>query len=169
MRQPATIILLIFAISVGFYQPSFSAIKGRVQYTIPTYYSNLSETELQKRACEYYYLAQKLEDGQINEDMTKALTLYTVLQNMNPENIDYSIKLGILYDKIGKDRYAKGNFSRAIGINPDSPMPYFYLGEFYYKRALYRNADAKEIEERAKILKQKRDSLSFKKGKAPDE
>ena len=27
----------------------------------------------------------------------------------------------------------------------------------------------KQIEERAKILKKKRDSLSFKKGKAPDE
>ena len=50
------------------------------------------------------------------------------------------MRLGILYDKIKKDRYAKGNFSRAIAINPISPEPYFYFGEFYYKRQLYRPA-----------------------------
>ena len=72
--------------------------------------------------------------------MTNALFLYNILFKVNPDKLEYSVKLGILYDKVGKDRQAKGQFSRAIGINKESPLPYFYFGEFYYKRNLYRKA-----------------------------
>lgn len=139
MRQPS-IVLLIFAVMLISSLPAFCAVKGGVEYTIPTDYSKLSETELEHKARNYYFLAQKLKDGQINEDMTNALMLYTVLQNINPENLDYCLKLGALYDKLNKDRYAKGNFSKAIGLDSSKPEPYFYFGEFYYKRQMYRKA-----------------------------
>lgn len=140
MRQRTTTILLIFLVLIMFSQPAFCAIKGGIKYSIPVEYNNLSETELKDKADYYYYLATQLKDGKINDDMTNALMIYSVLQNMNPENVLYSIRLGILYGKVKADRYAKGNLSRAISISPKNPEPYFYMGEFYYERKLYKNA-----------------------------
>ena len=140
MRQLSIIILLMSIILSGTILPAFSAVKGGVEYSIPIDYSKLNEHEVKEKADEYFYLAQKLKDGVVNDDMTNALTLYNVLQNIDPQNVDYSVKAGILYDKISKDRQAKGCFSRAIGIDSSKPSPYFYFGEFYYKRQMYRRA-----------------------------
>ena len=140
MRQLSIIILLISIVISGTVAPTFSAVRGGVEYSIPVDYSKVNEQEVKKKAQEYFYLAQKLKDGVINEDMTNALTLYNVLQNVDPNNIDYAVKTGTLYDKISKDRQAKGCFSRAIGIDCSNPSPYFYFGEFYYKRQMYRKA-----------------------------
>ena len=140
MRQLSITFLAIFVLGVSIVTPSFGAVKGGIQYSIPTDYSHLSEPELKEKADKYYFLAKNTKDKELSEDMTNALVLYSVLQNINPKNQLYSIRLGILYDKIGLDRYAKGNFSRAIGIDSSKPEPYFYFGEFYYKRQLYRKA-----------------------------
>ena len=140
MRQLTTIFLLIFLIFVISLSPSYSAVKGGVNYSIPVYYDNLSETELQDRGKLYFHNAIRLQNGVVNEDMTQALNIYRILQNVNPENAEYSVKLGRLYEKIGKDRYAKGNFSRAISINSSNPEPYFYFGEYYYNKQLYRKS-----------------------------
>ncbi len=139
MRQLSTIYLLIFIILFAS-NPTFGAFKGGVSYSIPIEYKNLSENELNEKAKVYFYNANKLKNKEVNEDMTNALLIYSILQNVNPDNPEYPVKLGILYDKIGKDRYAKGEFSRAIGVNPDYADSYFYFGEFYYKRQLYRSA-----------------------------
>ncbi len=140
MRQVSIIVLLIFIIYVEAVLPTFSAVKGGIEYSIPIDYSKINEQELVLRAKEYFYNAQQLKDGTINEDMTNALMLYSVLQQNNPNKIEYPIKLGILYDKINKDRQAKGCFYRATGLDKTNPASYFYLGEFYYKRELYRRA-----------------------------
>ncbi len=140
MRQPSILALLIILIFTGTSLPSFSAVKGGVEYSIPTDYSKINEAETELKAREYFHNANQLKDGIINEDMTNALMLYSILQQVNPGKIEYPIKLGILYDKIGKDRQSKGNFSRAIGLDNANPLPYFYFGEFYYKRELYRRA-----------------------------
>ena len=86
--------------------PSFCAVKGGIEYSIPVDYSKINEQETELNAREYFYNAERLNDGIINDDMTNALMLYTVLQQVNPENIEYPVKLGILYDKINKDRQA---------------------------------------------------------------
>ena len=140
MRQVSITFLLISFLLLGSILPSFSAVKGGIQYSIPTDYSKINEKEIELKARLYFHNAERLQDGIINEDMTNALMLYSVLQQVNPDKIEYPIKLGILYDKVGKDRQAKGNFSRAIGLDKTNPLPYFYLGEFYYKRELYRRA-----------------------------
>ena len=140
MRQPSIILLLISLIITGTTLPTFSAVKGSIEYSIPIDYEKINEQQFEIKAREYFFNAEKLKDGNINEDMTNALNLYGILQKVNPEKIEYPIKLGILYDKIGKDRQAKGNFSKAIGLDNKNPLPYFYFGEFYYKRELYRKA-----------------------------
>ena len=140
MRQVYIVFLLILFLCLNATLPSFATIRGGINYSIPTDYSKIKEDEVELKARLYFHNAERLKDGVINDDMTNALMLYSVLQQVNPDKLDYPIKLGILYDKIGKDRQAKGNFSRAIGLDKTSPLPYFYLGEFYYKRELYRRA-----------------------------
>lgn len=117
-----------------------AVMKGSLEYKIPIEYSNMNEEELSSKAEFYYNNALKTSGGKLNSDVTQGLILYSALSNKNPDNIYYPIRTGILYDIIGKDRYAKGNYYRAMGINPSMPEPYFYLGEFYYKRQLYRKA-----------------------------
>lgn len=140
MRQPSIIILLISFIFLGTQLTVFPAVKGGIEYTIPTDYSKINEQEVELKAREYFFLAEKLPDKVLNEDMTNALMLYTLLQKVNPDKIEYPVKLGILYDKLGKDKYARGNFLRACGMESTNPLPCFYLAEFYYKRAYYRRA-----------------------------
>ena len=136
MRQLSTTLLIVFLILINIL-PSYSAYKGGVSYSLPIEYRNLSETELNDRAKTYYYNANRSIDGVLTEDMSNALFLYSILQNLNPNNPMYPVKLGILYDKLGKDRYAKSEFSRAIGVNSYYTDTYFYFGEFYYKRQCY--------------------------------
>ena len=117
---------------------SFAAINGRVDYQIPIDYSKLDLKELEKNAEQYYEKA--VNSKKVNEDMTSALVLYNILINKEPQNIVYAVKLGKLYDVIQKDRYAKGQYFRAMGINQAEPEPYFYLGCYYYDREDYRKA-----------------------------
>lgn len=140
MRHFSIVILLILNIFISATISCFAAIRGGIDYSIPIDYRNLNEQELMLKADSFFYNAEKLKDGILNEDMTSALVLYNILQNKNPEELIYPIKLGILYDKLNKDRQSKGCFFRAIGIDKTHPKPYFYLGEFYYKRASYRKA-----------------------------
>ncbi len=140
MRRLSITFLLIFTtFSLG-NLPVFSAVKGGIEYNIPVDYSNLSENDLNLRARDYFHNAMREGDGVVSENITNALMLYSVLQKMEPEHTEYPVKLGILYDKIDKDRYAKGQFARAMQVNHNNPKPYFYYGEFYYKRQSYRKA-----------------------------
>ena len=59
---------------------------------------------------------------------------------MNPDSVEYAVKLGVLNDRVGRDRYAKGYFSKALGIDKENPVIYYNFGEFYYRRESYRNA-----------------------------
>ena len=114
MRQLAITFLLIILFYTYSQSSVFASIKGGIEYSIPTDYSKLSEQELANKADKYYFLAKKYDDGVINEDITNALFLYSVLQHKNPEKIIYAVRQGVLYDKLGIDRHAKGCFSKAI-------------------------------------------------------
>ena len=140
MRQFSILILLIFSISLISSIPAFSAIKGRVDYSIPIDYSKLSEPELSTKARKYFYNVLDSKDNINPEDLTNALFLYYVLEQINPDSIEYALKLGILNDKAKRDRYAKGYFSKALGINKNNPEIYYYFGEFYYTRERYHKA-----------------------------
>lgn len=140
MRQLSITFLFTILLFLVCCNSVYSAIKGGVEYSLPVEYSHLSENELASKANKYFYLAQKYEDNILSDEMTDALMLYSVLCNVNPKNATYPIKLGILYDKLGKDRYAKGNFSHAIKLGTANFSGYYYFAEFYYKREMYRHA-----------------------------
>ena len=139
MRQLSTNLLILITL-INFILPVHSAVTGTVEYSIPIDYSKLSQKELEFKGHEYFYLANKYKDGTISQETTNALNIYTILQHINPENPDYCVKTGILYDKIKKDRQAKGNFARAISIDKNYAKAYFEFGNFYYKRTNYRKA-----------------------------
>lgn len=118
--------------------PSYSLLKGGVDYKIPFDYTKLNQKELEAKA-EFYYTSA-LSSKVVDENMTHALNLYSLLSDAYPDNIIYPLRLGKLYDVLGNNRYAKGMYSRAAGINRSRPEPYFYLGDFYYEREQYRKA-----------------------------
>ena len=137
MRQMVRFLLILLLLNFGLL-PTFSAVSGGVDYSIPIDYTKLNQSDLESRAEIYYNLA--LKSKKPNEDMTSALTLYSILSNKHPENRTYAIRLGKLYDTLGKDRFAKRQYYHAMGIDHLHPEPYFYLGEYYYSREQYRKA-----------------------------
>ena len=139
MRHLTNLIFVIFLLVLGL-SPSYSAVKGIIEYKIPIDYARLDENELASRADILYSEFSGKTSCTLNENLTSVLNLYTMLSNKNPQNITYALRLGKLYDLIGKDRYANGNYYRAMGISPANPEPYFYLGEFFYVRKQYRRA-----------------------------
>lgn len=139
MRQHSILILLI-ALIISSYSLTAAAVRGGIQYSIPIDYSKLSEKELDLKARDYFFNGLKDTDIKNSENITNALFLYTVLEKINPAKVEYYVKLGILYDRLEKDRHAKGNFCKAISINSTNPETYFYFGEFYYRRENYRKA-----------------------------
>ena len=158
MRQLINILLTTFIIFIAT-NISFGAIKSGIEYKIPIDYNNLDEIECESKASFYYNLALKTNSGKINEDTTNALNLYTILNNKKPDNFVYPLRLGILYDLSGMDRLAKSNYHKAIGINENNPVPYFYLGEYYYKRCSYRRALKMYKESYAKGFNKNYDTL----------
>ena len=107
MRQLSITILLISLALLINQNTAFSAIKGKVEYSIPIDYSKLSEPELSVKARKYYINALNSDTRPISEDMTNALMLYSILEKVNPDSVEYAVKLGVLNDRVGKDRYAK--------------------------------------------------------------
>ena len=139
MRRFTNTIIAIFII-FSFLLPADCAIKGSLEYSIPVDYSKINEAETAARADSLYNRISVMSSAKLDDNITSALNLYTILSNNNPQNITYALRLGKLYDIIGKDRQAKGNYYRAMGINQSNPEPYFYLGEFFYKRSQFRRA-----------------------------
>lgn len=139
MRHLTNLIFVIFLLFLVL-NPSYAAVQGRLEYSIPIDYVQLDENELASRADIFYSEFSDKVNCELNDDLTSALNLYAMLSAKNPQNITYALRLGKLYDIIGKDRQAKGNYYRAMGVSPSSPEPYFYLGEFFYVRKHYRRA-----------------------------
>ena len=139
MRQLSTNILILI-LTLTFISPVQSAFTGKIEYSIPIDYSKLTTQELEFKAHEYFYLANKYKGSEITEEMTNALNIYSILQHVNPNEPLYCVKQGMLYDKIKKDRQAKGCFARAISVDKNYPDAYFEFGNFYYKRESYRKA-----------------------------
>ena len=137
MRHSARVLLILiilFLTSVS----AHSAIKGGIDYSIPIDYTKLNQTVLEEKAEFYYNTA--INSKKLNDDMTSALVLYTILTKKDPENMIYALHLGKLYDVIGKDRYAKEYYYQAMGLDQKRPEPYYYLGDYFYDREQYRKA-----------------------------
>ena len=139
MRQLIRI-LLTFLFLLYVENSCYAMIQGVLEYQPSIDYNKINEKEIHSEAEFYYKMAQKPCQGEIDENTTRALLLYSTLSEMNHQNVIYALKLGSLYDMCEKDRHARGCLDRAVSIAPKRPEPYFYYGEFYYKRGFYKKA-----------------------------
>lgn len=116
-------------------------LEGQIDYSVPIDYSKLEESELAAAANQCYVKAINMGDsaeGKFNRESAKRY--YQLLTDMYPENISYCLKLAIIHDISGEDRYAIGYYSKALNLKRKQAYPFYAFGNFYYKRELYRKA-----------------------------
>lgn len=134
--------IFVLFICLGLFQTCvYSVQRGGIQYTIPVEYSAIDENALNTEA-------ESLFQRYLNSDnpqqqyvlLEQMLSDYSILGNINKENPLYFTRLGIIFDKLGKDRYAKSNFFRSANLVDSNPYNYYAFGNFYYDRQEYLKA-----------------------------
>lgn len=121
--------------------PVFAVQNAQIEYTVPIDYSFINENSLNNEAeklFKEYLNTSNQETKKVLLD--KMLSDYSILSNINKDNPLYFIRLGIIYDKMGKDRYAKSNFCRGANLIPNYPYAFYSYGNFFFDRAEYRKA-----------------------------
>lgn len=53
------------------------------------------------------------------------------------DNSEAYIERALVYDLIGKDAMSKNDFTKAIGIDPKNPLPYYRRGIYYLEKKKY--------------------------------
>ena len=134
---------ILFLISLFFILntiPSFAKLETGIEYQIPIDYTKLDAFELREKADYYYNLATEKHSKIIDNNMTNALVLYTILTKKFPDDMLNFTRLGVLYDYCEQDTQAKRNFNRAISEDSTRPIVYYYYGNFFYKRSMFKKA-----------------------------
>ena len=132
---------LIITLIVLLSHPVNAVQTGGVQYNMPIDYSFINETNLNKEAENLFQSYIKAENSKQKEILlNKMLSDYSILSEINKENPLYVTRLGIIYDKLGKDRWAKSNFCKSTNLVPNYPYAFYSYGNFFFDRAEYRKA-----------------------------
>jgi len=133
--------IVLSFIFLTFIQSAYSVQSGQIQYVIPIDYSMIDETELKNEAESLYQdYINATDEIQKRNLLDKMLSAYSVLGNVDEGNPLYFTRLGIVFDKLGKDRYAKSNFCRASNLVPNYPYSYYSYANFFFERGKYRLA-----------------------------
>lgn len=131
------IIILCFILSPAV----FAVERAGVQYVIPIDYSMINETKLKNEADAMYTDYLESQDAKQKQVLLyRMLSACSVLGNVDKENPLYFTRLGIIFDKLGKDRYAKSNFCRAVNLIPNYPYAYYSFANYYFDRGKLRIA-----------------------------
>ena len=132
-------VLFIFLFVSG--MPAFSVQSGGVEYVVPIDYSLLDEKAInddaEKLFSEFINSPEKINNPEFMENL---INDYAVLSKINKDNPLYFVRLGIIYDKTGKDCWAKSNFCRGANLIPDYPYAFFSFGNYFFDRLEYRKA-----------------------------
>lgn len=122
-------------------RPAYAVEKGGIEYTPKIDYSIINTKDFEDKAAEYYKIATTSE---IEEERLKnaqyAIGCYRALISKHEDNPLYSLRLAVLYELIGQNRYAKEFYYRTITITPDYAEGYEGFGNYYYKKEEYRRA-----------------------------
>ena len=120
---------------------TYSVQRGGIQYTIPTDYTKINEVQLNNEAENLFQrYINSTDPKQQYILLNQMLSDYSILGEINKDNPLYFARLGIVYDKLGKDRYAISNFCRSSNLIPDYPYAYYAFGNFYFDRGRYIKA-----------------------------
>ncbi len=130
------LLLIIFVTSTA-----FAVEKGGIEYTPKIDYSLINTKEFEDKGFQYYTIATT---SQIEEERLRnaeyAIGCYRTLLSKHPDNPAYALKLGILYELTGKNRYAKEFYYRTLTIDENYAPGYEVFGNYYYNRDEYRRA-----------------------------
>lgn len=134
------VILLLTFLSICI-SPVYAVQNAQIEYTVPIDYSHINEQVLNSEAEKFFNEYLKTTNSEEKHSLLdKMLSDYSILSNINKDNPLYFIRLGIIYDKMGKDRYAKSNFCRGANLVPDYPYAFYSYGNFFFDRAEYKKA-----------------------------
>src|SRR5687768_7577889 len=70
----------------------------------------------------------------------EAMAEYNQLLRYHAHDLGALIQLGLAEKEVGDIEVAQGWFEQALGVDPDSSLVYFYLGEISYNRGLLEDA-----------------------------
>ena len=119
----------------------YSMQRGGIQYSIPTDYTKINEVQLNNEAEELFQRYLNSQDPKQQYILlNQLLSNYSILGEINKDNPLYFTRLGIVFDKLGKDRYAISNFCRSSNLVPNYPYAYYAFGNYYFDRGRYLKA-----------------------------
>ena len=135
---------ILFGVSIFLfmlYCHVFALQKGVIEYSIPIDYSLIDEKSLNDHA-EIIYSEYTTSTDEILKKglLLELLSDYSILSNINKDNPLYFVRLGIVYDKLGKDRWAKSNFCRSSNLVPNYAYAFYSFGNYFFERNEYRKA-----------------------------
>ena len=134
-------LFVILVLSLMYPLKADALLEGKIDYSVPIDYSVLEESELAAAANKDYVNAiNKIGSAEGKSSLESAKRYYKLLGDMYPDNLSYCVKLAILYDIAGEDRYAKGYYSKALNMKRKQAYPFYAFGNYYYKREIYRKA-----------------------------
>lgn len=112
-----------------------------IEYDVPIDYSKIDKNALATQANQFFDYFEQITDTEYRKKYIQPLlNRYSVLSVISPEEPFYFTRLGILYDEMGEETYAKSNFFKATNLVPDYKYASYSFGNYYYKRGYYRKA-----------------------------
>ena len=130
--------ILLTGIFLSLFAMSVMALEtGTIEYKVPINYKYLDENAINNAAENYFKAYMETNDENM---LKKMLSAYCLLTNINKENPLYFVRVGIAYDKLKNDRYAKSYFGQSMCIQNRYPYTYSAFGDFWYERCRYRKA-----------------------------
>lgn len=133
--------LIFFLLLVCSFNQVFAVHSGKVEYVVPIDYSLINENEVNAEAEKLfnrYMEADSLDEKKKLLDLM--LQKYNTLALVNIENPLYFTRLGIIYDKLGNDRYALMNFYRGSNLENNYPYAFQSFGNYFFDRYEYKKA-----------------------------
>lgn len=133
------VFLLVIVININ--NLAFAVHKTGIQYSVPIDYTKINKVQLDKESELLYqrYSNSENKDSEIVL-LNKLLSNYSILSEIEENNPLYLTRLGIIFDKLGKDRLAKSNFCKSVNLNNTYAYSYYSYGNYFYERKKYRKA-----------------------------
>lgn len=135
------ILLRFFIFLFMLYCPAFALQKGVIEYSIPIDYSLIDEKSLNDHAEILFSEYNSSTDEILKKTLLfELLSDYSILSKINKDNPLYFTRLGIVYDKLGKEKWAKSNFCRGSNLVPNYAYAFYSFGNYFFERNEYRKA-----------------------------
>ncbi len=104
-------------------------------------YEKFNPESTREMADNYFEIAQtQQDDDKMKEYYKRAAAKYYILSNIDRSDSYPCIRLARVYDKLGKDNYAKAYFYRALGLNYKDTEANIHFADFYFTRKQYKKA-----------------------------